>query len=155
MIGHRPLAFGPWLTEIQSHRWGGLRGIEAEWGYLPGHGVRDARRIALCGSRLWRIRSDRIDHLGLDRSWCPHLLWHWMRPHGNATAGHCYAWRRRFSIADFILIVVIAAAWVSIALLTGLAATYPRLCWFLGVLLVVIGLSLRGVGKHEVQVAGQ
>ena len=63
--------------------------------------------------------------------------------------------RRRFSIADFILIVVIAAAWVSIALLTGLAATYPRLCWFLGVLLVVIGLSLRGVGKHEVQVAGQ
>ena len=60
--------------------------------------------------------------------------------------------RRRFSIGDLILIVVVAAAWGAIVLVTGLAAVYPRLCWFSGILLVVIGLTLRGAGKHEVQI---
>jgi hypothetical protein len=59
--------------------------------------------------------------------------------------------RRRVRAGDLLVGGIVAGIVVVIGALTDWWYSYPRLFWFTGIVLIVAALSLRGLGKYEVQ----
>jgi hypothetical protein len=63
--------------------------------------------------------------------------------------------RRRLRPGDVLVAGVLAGFVMAIGALTDLWYGYPRLFWFAGIVLIVVVLAFRGVGKYEVQLRGR